>query len=109
MVEVVVAFALLDVTPQLLRQLVLRVLVDEVEDMVADQGWEPADFVAGGGDVVADVRRRGGHHLDRVGVAAGLFRGRADEAQAPSDNVGIGQLQDDPVGDAAGGASAIGP
>src|SRR5688572_1287873 len=68
MVEVVVPLATLDVAPELLRQLFLRVLVDEVDDVVADQCREPAHLVAGQRDVVRDIGRRGRHDLDRVGI-----------------------------------------
>ena len=43
-----------------------------------------------------------------AGVAAGFFCAFADEAEAPGDEIGIGELQDDAVGDAAGGAEGFG-
>ena len=63
-VEVVVALAIGDVAGQRLGQLVARVLVDEVDDVVRDERREPARPLAP--DLArADVRRGGRLDLDR--------------------------------------------
>ena len=48
--------------------------------------------------------RRGRHHFDFCGVAAGFFRAFADKAKGPFDQIRIGKLQDDAVTNAPGGA-----
>ena len=69
-VVVVVAGAVLDVAGQRLRELLARVLVDEVDDVVRDQRREPARPLAA--DVArAEVERRRGLDLDGARVAPG--------------------------------------
>ena len=46
--------------------------------------------------------------MDFAEVAAGFFGAFADEAEAPVDEIGIGELEDDAVADAAGGAQGFG-
>src|SRR3990170_3530042 len=59
-VEVVVALPLADVLGQLGRQVLARVAVHEVDDVVGHEGREPARPVAAVGKV-ADMGRRGSH------------------------------------------------
>src|SRR6266508_56492 len=61
--EVVVVVAGLDVVGQLRRQLVARVAVHQVDDVVRDERREPANLLARGRQVVGDERRRRAHDL----------------------------------------------
>src|SRR5882724_6187061 len=81
---------------------------DEVHHVVGDQGGKPADVFAGGFQVVASPDGGGGPDFDFAEVAAGFLGAFADEAQAPVDQVGIGELENYAVADASGGAQGFG-
>ena len=99
--EVVIALAIADVAGQGCRQLLARVLVDEVDDVVRDERREPAGPLAP--DLArADVACRGRLDGDRRRIAAGSGGSLADLADEPADEIGVGQLEDDPVGHATG-------
>ena len=102
--RVVVArpFHPLDVVDEAVGQRRRVVLRDHIEDMVRDHGREPADLLARVRHVVGDVRGRAGHDLDRGWVPACLRGSRSHLADDPLDDLRIGELDDDPVGDAAG-------
>ena len=100
-VEVVVPLAVADVRRQLLGQVLARVLVHEVDDVVGDEGREPAGPVAAVGEV-ADVGRCRGHDLDAAGVAAGLARRRAHLGHEPADEVRVADLEHRAVRDPPG-------
>ena len=102
-VAIVVALALADVAGERFGQLLAGVLVDEVDDVVADQGREPAHALAALVDG-PDVRRSGSLDLDLGGVTPGLCGGAAHDADHPPDEVDVGELQDDAVGRASGHA-----
>ena len=100
-VVVVVALAVADVAGQARRQLLARVLVDEVDDVVRDERREPARPLAA--DLArADVGRRRRLDPDRAGSRPAAVGRLADLADEPADEVGVGELEDQPVGDAAG-------
>ena len=82
-VEVVVAGPVGDVAGQRLGQLLARVLVDEVDDVVRHERREPARPLA---PHVArpDVGRRRGLDLDRGRIAPGRRGGLADLARRTS-------------------------
>jgi hypothetical protein len=65
----VVALAIADVAGQRLGQLVARILVDQIDDMVADECREPAHMLTALLDQ-ADVRWCCGLDLDRSGIPA---------------------------------------
>ena len=100
-VVVVVPLPVADVAGQGLGQLVPRVLRHEVHHVIADEGGEPARPFAAVLQV-AHVCRGGRLHLYLGWVAACGHRRLAHLAGEPSDEVGVGQLEDHAVGDAAG-------
>src|SRR5882724_10326988 len=89
-------------------QLFGLVFGDEVHHVIGNQRGKPADVFAGGFQVVGSPDGGGGHDFDFAEVAAGFLGAFADEAQAPVDQVGIGELEDDAVADASGGAEGFG-
>src|SRR3990170_877266 len=94
-VEVVVAGAVLDVARQRRGQLLARVLVDEVQDVVGDERWEPARPLTP--DLPRpDVRRRRRLDLEAGGGATRGGRRVAQLAHEPADEVRVGELQDQP-------------
>src|SRR5882762_5804315 len=105
---VVVPRAIPHVRREIGREPVLAVALHEVDDVVGDESGEPANAVA---DLVprSQVRRRGAHHRDRARVAAGFARAIAEQADAPSDEARIGELDDRAVGDAPGELEGLRP
>ena len=100
---VVVALAALDVVGQRRRNGGTRpVPRHDVGHVVADHAAEPAALVAHVVDVVADVRGGGDAEGDGVGVAPGVGGGDADGVDRPRGDVGVGELEDEPVADLAG-------
>src|SRR5260370_20972820 len=84
------------------------VLGDEIHHVVGDEGGKPADVFAGGFQVVGGPDGRGGHDFYFAEVAAGFFRAFADEAEAPLDQVRVGELEDGAVAAASGGTRGFG-
>src|SRR5260370_36680868 len=64
---------------------------------------------AGDLQIVRSPDRSGGHDLDFSGIAAGFTRALANEVKTPRDEVRIGELQNDPIADAPGGAQRLRP
>jgi len=75
--------------------------------VIGDEGGEPADVFAGGSQVVGGPDGGSGHDFDLAEVAAGFLGAFADEAEAPIDQVGISELENDAVADASGGAESF--
>jgi hypothetical protein len=101
MVVVVVAGPVGDVTGQCLGQLLARVLVHEIDDVVRHECREPARSLMS--DIArTDMCRCGGLHLDRAAFSS---RGRLRVPYLPDEpthQVGVRELEDDPVGDPSG-------
>src|SRR5207253_10044895 len=57
--------------------------------------------------VVGGPHGSGSHDLDFAEVAAGFLGAFADEAEAPFDQIGVGELENDAVSDASGGAQSL--
>src|SRR3989454_3136168 len=108
MMLVVVAAAVADVGCESRRQLLRLVAGDEVHDVIGYQSGKPANAFAGERDIVRNPDGRGSHDFDFGRVAACFACAFADEADAPFDEVGIGELQDYAVADAAGAAEGFG-
>ena len=106
--EVVVALAVAHVGGQRLGQLFGLVARDQINDVVGDQGREPAHVLARRCHIVRDPDRGGAHHPDLCKVTPSFFGARAHEAQAPLDKVWVGKLEDHPIGDASGAAKRLG-
>src|SRR6266851_452358 len=83
------------------------VLGDEVHNVIGNECGKPADVFAGGFQVVGGPNGGGGHDFDFAEVAASFLGAFADEAEAPVDEVGIGELKDHAVTDASGGAQGF--
>src|SRR5712692_431310 len=81
---------------------------DEIHHVIGDQGGKPADVFARGLEIVGCPDGSGGHDFDFAEVAAGLLRAFADEAEAPVDEVGVGELENHAVADASRGAQGFG-
>src|SRR5258708_2635428 len=80
------------------------VLRDEVHHVIGDEGGKPADVFARGFQVIGAPDGGGGHDFDFAEVTAGFFCAFADEAEAPVDQVGVGELENHAVANATGGA-----
>src|SRR5436190_3541304 len=76
--------------------------------MIRDESGKPADAVA---HLVprSDVRRCGAHHRDSALVPTGLPRAITEQADAPSDEARIGELDDRAVGDPPGELESLRP
>ncbi len=70
--------------------------------MVGHHAPEPAQLLALMGQVVADVRRGDDGDGQRVGVAAGVRCRRLHRLHGPGQDLRVGELEDEPVGDAPG-------
>src|ERR1700756_4433813 len=90
------------------RQFLWLVLGDKVHNVIGNKGGKPADLFAGGFQVVGSPDGGRGHHFDFAEVAASFLGAFADEAEAPVDQVGVGELEDDAVADASSGAQGFG-
>ena len=99
----------LDVVGQRLGEVLRVVTFQQVDDVVGDQRREPADLLARRPQVVGDEGRGGRLDLDVVERPAGFLRPLPHELQAPLDNGGVGELNDDPVGHPPGGAERLRP
>src|SRR6266446_5391594 len=107
-VEVVVLAAIFHERGQRGRKLFRFVLRDEVHYVIRNKGGKPADVFAGGFQVVGGPDGSSGHDFDFAEVASGFFCAFADEAEAPFDQVGIGELENHAVADASSGAEGFG-
>src|SRR5712692_7666948 len=81
---------------------------DEIHHVIGDQGGKPADVFARDLQIVGSPDGGGGHDFDFAEVAAGFLRAFADEAEAPVDEVGVGELENHAVPDATGSAQGFG-
>src|SRR5258708_1282969 len=108
MVEIVVFATVFYERGQRGGQLFGLVFGDEVHHVIGNERGKPADVFAGGFQVVGSPDGGGGHDFDFAEVAAGFLGAFADEAQAPVDQVGIGELENHAVADAPGGAEGFG-
>src|SRR5260370_5053364 len=84
------------------------VLGDEVHHVIGDERGKPADVFASGFQIVGGPDGSGGHYFAFAKVAVGVSGALAGEAQAPVDQIGIGELQNDAVADAPGSAQSFG-
>src|SRR6266403_4900943 len=107
-VEIIVRAAVLDERGQRGRKFFRFVLRDEVHHVIGNEGGKPADMFAGGFQVVGGPDGGGGHDFDLAEVAAGFFGAFADEAEAPVNQVGVGELENDAIADASGGSQGFG-
>src|SRR5229473_3691911 len=107
-VEVVVLAAVFYERGQGGGQFLGLVFGDEIHHVIGDQSGKPADVFTGGFQIVGGPDGGGGHHFDLAEVAASFFGAFADEAEAPVDQVGIGELENHAVADASGGAQGFG-
>src|SRR6266705_3199876 len=83
------------------------VLGDEVHNVIGNECGKPADVFAGGFQVIGGPNGGGGHDFDFAEVAAGFLGAFADEAEAPVDQVRVGELENDAVTDASGSAQGF--
>src|SRR5712692_3822210 len=107
-VEIVVLAAVLDERGERGRQFFGLVFGDEVHHVIGNERGKPADVFARGLQIVRGPDGGGGHDFDFAEVATGFFGAVADEAEAPVDQVGIGELENDAVADATGSAQGLG-
>lgn len=105
---VVVLAAILDEGSERGRKFFRLVLRNQIQDMIGNERGKPADAFAGELEVVGGPDGRGGHDFDFGEVAAGFLGALANEAEAPFDEIGIGELENDAVADAARGAESFG-
>src|SRR3989442_2032908 len=85
----------------------LAVPLHEIDDVVRYERWEPAHPIA---HLVPrpDVRRRGDHHRDGLGIAAGSACPFTEQPDAPADEAWVGELDDRAIGDATGEPEPLG-
>src|SRR5258708_37813691 len=81
---------------------------DEVHHVIGHERGKPTDVFARGFQVVGGPDGGCGHDFDLAEIAAGFLCAFADEAEAPVDQVGVGELEDDAVADASRGAQGFG-
>ena len=108
MVVIVVLAAVFHVGSERRGQLFRLVFGDEIHHVVGNERGEPANVLARGFQVAGRPDGGGSHDLYFGEVAAGFFGAFADEAEAPFDEIGIGELKNDAVADASGGAESFG-
>src|SRR5712664_927753 len=106
-VEIVVLAAVLHERSKGGGQFFGLVFRDEVHHVIGHEGGKPADVFACGFQIFGGPDGRGGHDFDLGEVAAGFFCALADEAEAPVDQVGVGELENHAVADASGGAQGL--
>src|SRR5712692_7351993 len=90
--EVIVLAAVFHIGRECGGQFLRLVFGDKVHHVIGNEGGKPANVFASGFQVVGSPNRSGRHHFD------------FDEVEAPVNQVGIGELENDAVADAPGGA-----
>src|SRR5713101_4745912 len=101
MVKVIVLPAVAYIRGQSRREFLRLVARNQIDDMVRNQGRKPAHAFAADFQIIRNPDRRSRHNLDLLRISSRSLSALLDEADAPLDQVGIGELQDDTIGDSA--------
>src|SRR5260370_12576672 len=107
MVEIVVLTAIFHERGERGRQFLWLVFGDEVHHVIGHEGGKPSDMFAGGFQIVRGPDGGGSHDFDLAEVAAGFFCPFADEAEAPIDQVRVGELENDAMAYASPAAQSF--
>src|SRR6202140_2926406 len=98
MMKIIVLSAVAYIRGQSGRKFLGLVARNQIDDMIRHQSREPAHSFPSNFPIVRNPNRRSCHDLNLPRISSRGLGTLLDEADAPSDQVRIGELQDDTVG-----------